>query len=451
LVVVVIAVLFLAGGLQGRRISAVSWRIPLFAILILCIVVLWMVTQTVPGVPVPLRHPIWSALGSEVDASRAAISINPAATWAMVAQVVPACLLALFAMTVAFDPRRARTLLRVVVAATVLVAIWGLGARYLGIFQVPLLSEDAYPGFLTGTFVNRNSAATYFVIGIAVAAALLAARLEDVVVQTRGQNWFFGVAHLMQRAGLYLAAGVILCVALLNTGSRGGIFAGGIALLIVTVSTVRRTRLTQGSAPALFIAIFALLFSVAAVSSDVFLARLQTGITGEDRFAVFRDTLDMIAARPWLGHGAGAFADAFPLYHQRASADVWTHAHNSYLQAIAELGIPAFALLVIPVITVALRLIRGAEIRTQRMPATVAALAALGACAAHALVDFSIQIEAVGLTLAVLVGGGLGETLATQARELQPGGEGRRARPMQRETRHVVIPLALGSGETVGP
>jgi O-antigen ligase len=153
-------------------------------------------------------------------------------------------------------------------------------------------------------------------------------------------------------------------------------------------------------------------FVVVAAFSDFLFARLARGLGTEDRLSAYADTLDMIRARPLLGHGGGAFIDAFPLYHSRASSMyLWDRAHDTYLQAAAELGLPAFAMLTAGIAVVIVTIVRGALRREETHPAAVAAVAVAAAGAFHSLVDFSLQIQAVGMTAAVVIGAGLGESV----------------------------------------
>jgi O-antigen ligase len=414
-----------------------------------------MIIQAVPGVPAALQHPIWSELAGDIDSRWAGISIDPGSTWTTVAQVAPVGFLAVVAMCLAFDPRRAAVLLHVVVFATVAVAVYGLVAQYLGFRQVFLLDSDPYAGFLTGTFVNRNSAATYLVIGIAASTSLIATRLEGVLRTRTGRpgSRFLEMAELLRRGGIFLVADLILVAALLNTGSRGGFIAAGFTLFVVLVISLRRASADRRGMAGMFVAVFGALFAVAAVSSDLLLGRLQAGVGSEDRVNAYRDTLDMIATRPWLGHGAGTFVDAFPLFHSRASSfGVWTHAHDSYLQAVAELGIPAFAVLTLAILVVVVTLVRNVGRTSELQPVATAALAVLAAVAFHSVVDFSVQMQAVGLTVSVLVGAGLGETMACKARALAAsvhsgGSESIRAF-QRRETINVTIPVRSAENST---
>jgi O-antigen ligase len=417
-----------------------------------------MILQAVPSVPVVLQHPIWSELAGDIDNRWAAISINPASTWTTVAQVAPTGFLAIVAMCLAFDPQRGLTLLRVIVFATVVVAVYGLVAQYFGLRQVFLLDSDPYAGFLTGTFVNRNSAAAYFVIGIAASTSLIAARLEGILQTRTGRpaSLLLEAAELLRRAGISLVADLVLVAALLKTGSRGGIIAAGLALFVILIISLRRATADRRSVAVMFIAVLGALFGVAATSSDLLLGRLQTGVGSEDRLSAYRDTVDMIAARPWLGQGAGTFVDAYPLFHTRASSfGVWTHAHDSYLQAVAELGVPAFVLLMLAMLVVVATLVRNVGRTNELQPVSTAALAVLAAIAFHSIVDFSVQMQAVGLTVSVLMGAGLGATLACKARSvvvpIQASGTVSPRAFQQRETINVTIPVRSAQKPSVTP
>ncbi len=69
----------------------------------------------------------------------------------------------------------------------------------------------------------------------------------------------------------------------------------------------------------------------------------QDGVIDGGRKAVWPMIWNAILANPWLGYGYGAFADAFPMVRD-GSLDiryVWDKAHNSWLETLHGLGIPA--------------------------------------------------------------------------------------------------------------
>jgi hypothetical protein len=122
---------------------------------------------------------------------------------------------------------------------------------------------------------------------------------------------------------------------------------------------------------------------------------------GENRPHYWRVAWQDVEANPVLGSGAGTFG-AFWLEHR--PVDEFVHdAHSLFLEALAELGPPGLALLVIglgfPL----------AALRRRQEPVVAAAAGAYVAFLLHAAVDWDWEFGAVGLlgiacAAAVLVG-----------------------------------------------
>ena len=67
--------------------------------------------------------------------------------------------------------------------------------------------------------------------------------------------------------------------------------------------------------------------------------------SGDGRIGIWRDTVRLIRAYPWIGCGLGAFERALSPFRTFAPNNTVDYAHNDYLQIVAELGWPG-ALLV---------------------------------------------------------------------------------------------------------
>ncbi len=258
-----------------------------------------------------------------------------------------------------------RTLVVVFVSVTAY-ALLGFVMRYGGPDMAAILGPDAYPGSASGPFVNRNSFATYLGFGLLAGLGLA------------GRHW--------RRRGdpalvPCLAGLAVIAVVLVSSNSRMGLAATGLALMALAVGAQGWPR--WGRLALALLALGALLAFGAPV-----LARFDTlGVDVNVRLALYAQVLDMIAARPWLGVGLDAFAPAFQGFHQSGlSADlVWDKAHNSYLTNWAEAGLVFGSIPALLGLWLLARFIRAGR---------VLGVAVLVLGGGHALVDFSLEIQA---------------------------------------------------------
>ena len=153
-----------------------------------------------------------------------------------------------------------------------------------------------------------------------------------------------GGTRLRRAAALALMALTVLGITL--SGSRTGLV--GIAVLALWgLLDGRLSRFSRGlllAAPLLCAASWGLtawwasLHDAHAIGAA---ARVGEGDLSASRFAIWRDTLGLIAAHPWLGVGFGEFNFAWSLtpFPLRPVA-FFDHTHNLPLQLAVELGLP---------------------------------------------------------------------------------------------------------------
>jgi len=124
------------------------------------------------------------------------------------------------------------------------------------------------------------------------------------------------------------------------------------------------------------------------------------------RGAVYSLVVRAIGDAPLLGTGYGSFRDVFPLYRD-ATVDgprAWEQAHNTYLENALELGIPAAVALWGAVLGCARCCWLGVRLRRRNGFYPAVGVAATALVAAHSTVDFSLQIPAVSVTYAFILG-----------------------------------------------
>lgn len=271
-------------------------------------------------------------------------------------------------------------------AVYALVSLTQLGDTLLGFEKV------AYQGYATGTFVNRNSFATFLAVGATLGVTIL---LDTLTVQGRrtlAQRWSAAIACLMGLA--------FIGAALFATGSRMGVFVGLAGSLAVVVGWVFAGNGRKQLKLLLGLALLLLAGAIVGIMAfgETLLTRLIFVRDEAGRGQLYDQIIPLIRDRLWFGHGGGSFATVFPAFQRLPlSADVvFDNAHSTYLALWFEYGVIAGS---IPLVIIALLAARAMRNLTQP-DNSLAAIASLGVTivfAIHSLVDFSAEMQANAL------------------------------------------------------
>jgi O-antigen ligase len=142
----------------------------------------------------------------------------------------------------------------------------------------------------------------------------------------------------------------------------------------------------------------------------------RQGFGDESRMAVYTITLRSLLGAPLLGYGYGTFADVFPMFRDQSVSTwgKWQMAHDTYLEVFQGLGLLFGSMLLASVVLLVLRCLKGAITRqtNETMPCVAASVAFL--LGVHALVDFSLQIQAIALTFMALLGAGVAQSASSR-------------------------------------
>jgi len=385
----------------------------------------WGFLQGTPGIlPEEWAHPIWREVAETGLTVRPVVGLSAENARDNGMRLLAYAAAFLLAFLFGRESGRARTILAVILAVTTLEAAYGLLNHFAGWDTV--LWEDepkAYAGSVTGTFVNRNNFATYVNLGLLIGLAFL---LESLLRAASGEEVRRLVLALFERIlgrrVLLLLSLLLLATASLLTGSRGGFLSLAAAFLVFLLLGFLVTRPRPSRAVATVAVVLLLVAGLLAVSGDVVWERLMaTDETGGSRTVIFALALDMIAERPWLGHGLGSFEQAFLMHRDERFGVVFDKAHNTYLEHATELGIPATVLLYTGPILLFGYTLRGLFRRRRNQIFPLVAVTATVLVAVHALVDFSLQMPAVAVTYAAILGVGVAQSeRRSRGREPEP-------------------------------
>lgn len=327
--------------------------------------------QSQASLPELLRMPMagLAALLTYCAIQAATWSIEPGRSWDFILQAG----LLLIAIPVAVAPGSRRPLLDLLLVGAAVNAAFGLAAQILGVRSLGLFEKTDYLEWVSGTFVNRNAAADFFVLGalLSIARIAMARSLRTRVVSS--------------------VALFILLAALAGTGSRGGVVVGGLCIAGCATMLAKRHR----------ILVVAGSVCLALLGATILLVQ-RTGAfeSSAARFALWSDAVTAIALRPWGGFGAGTYPTISILFRSPSVPPglTWDSSHSVYLDAAATLGIPAAVLASIVVIGLAVRLFRLHD------PLALAMGFGTLHLLIHAIFDFSPVTPAILVLFAVAVG-----------------------------------------------
>ncbi len=407
-------------ALADRSLVTVRRRRSLPYLCLFLLLILWYLLQAVSLTPAAWHHPAWpeaaAALGQPLPG---AISLTPDRTLTTAMRLMSYGGTFWVALHLLRSRRRARQFLWALCLAGAAYGVYGLAAQLGGSNLVLWMEKFSYREAVTSSFVNRNSYAAYCGLGLLLTLGLLLDRLTAIRLP-HYLGWrsrlVMGLDALGFGTWLLVAIFLLLLAALFLTGSRGGMATTLASLPLLVLLLPRRAggrrRLLLAGAGLAAIAVL-----IAAQSGGLLEQRLSSDALlpaeGDgDRIALYGLAMRLIAERPLGGSGLGSFAAIF-LERRDALFGLATlnqvRVHNSYLEVLLEAGLPA-GLAQIGLLAAMLAVIwRGRRTATVPGPFPAIVLAVALQLALHSLIDFPLQMPAIAITFAALLGLGVAQ------------------------------------------
>jgi O-antigen ligase len=205
-----------------------------------------------------------------------------------------------------------------------IVAIFGILQQLTFNGKLYWFREMRYGGIPFGPYVNRNHFAGFMELVIPVSLVPL------VLGKVRRERWYIvGIFALVSIGALILSA------------SRGGIVSFGVELgVLFLVLLLRRSGGQHVLAGGLVLLLTFLMVSWLGVRQvlDRFSSLQTLEVTVGKRAAMRHDTWGIFRDHPWTGTGLGTLPIVYPAYESLYDAKFVNHAHNDYLEALADTG-----------------------------------------------------------------------------------------------------------------
>ncbi len=279
------------------------------------------------------------------------------------------------------------------------VTVFGFAYAFFAILQSVLSPAKIYGiyevrnGSPFGSFVNRNNFAAYMEMALCLPLGLI----------------FVGGIKKDKRL-LYVTAIVLMGIALVLSGSRGGLVALLAQIIFLIILTTKSNNYGQIALKAglSVMLIAAIIFGSIFVGGETSLTRIaETGLSENsttDRTHIWDVTVRVIKDNLPLGAGLGAFGVAYTKHDSFSGLERVEQAHNDYLQVLADAGIIGLMLGIFFIF----RLFRAGfkNLKTEntfRRGIVVGALAGCFSIFVHSVFDFVLHTTAISVLFLTLV------------------------------------------------
>lgn len=339
-------------------------------------------------------------------------------------------LIFLMARALCQDRDNARWFLIALVASGVLVASYGTAMQistnscYLGSYLRKqhefTLGDHCLMG---GTFVNSNSFACYMGISIVAALALIFSRnrekpsmnapygYEEEEQEVRFVDWLSGSRVCL------LAVSLLMLGTMLMGASRAGFAASAAGIFFLGLLLMRGRWKSRPDLGRVFLVGLVVFCVIGVIAGGALVSKFAVSVDNSSRLRIWSAAFQAIGLSPWMGWGLGSFGDVFMLLQPSDSLQPNDIAHSTPLETIVELGVfagvPAIAVVLLPW-AVCLRGAVRRRLSHRYLPAAAFSVAAVPIL--HSLIDFSLQIPAIGFVTAALLGLGWAQAFGRRDR-----------------------------------
>lgn len=380
---------------------------PVPGLLPLLLLLLWLLAQSLPLPPAlartlsPQTAAVWQpVLDLLPPDTRVPLSLNPQATLTEGLRLGSYVLAYILAVQLLCSGRRLAVFLSSVAGLTLCIAIATMLQRAFAPESLFWLRPVRSGLGSFGPWVYRNHYAGFIVMTcpLLLAACLLRWPERDSEEETLRQR----LLRLFSGSSLHLLFGFGAMAAIASvflSQSRGGILSLTVSLLVFVLLLAWRMHERW-----LILPLLAVLLAGVWFNWDGLLLRFQyavdpSGGLRDDRLLIWKDTFRIIADFPLTGTGFSSFAAVFPGYKTLADELFYDHAHNDFLELLADGGAIGLLLAACFVGTALRNGWRQIFLRHDRLAALTAigAFSGLAGLLFFSLTDFNLHNWANGL------------------------------------------------------
>ncbi len=233
------------------------------------------------------------------------------------------------------------------------IVITGTIVAFLGILQMLSGTNKIYWFWLSehkignyfGPYVNPNHFAGYMGMVIPLGIGLLIAQLlnRSFIPAGSWRHRLSVIESYLSKNSLLIFLVVIIGLSLIFSLSRGGILCFLFSMVFFfTILGIKKSQRKKRKVGAVILGL--ILAMLIWIGINPVLQELSTlaniRFASNTRTIVSKDTLDIAMDFPFFGVGLGNFQHIYPKYTTLKLRGVFTHAHNDYMEMLADTGWP---------------------------------------------------------------------------------------------------------------
>ncbi len=224
-----------------------------------------------------------------------------------------------------------------------------------------------------------------------------------------------GIAEIFsqEKANIHILIGtsaLLIIVSIFVSLSRGAMISTCLSLLLFTFFLLKR-KISKGNTTLIIFVIILTALSIGWFGWDQIFERFAQlkntqGIIYESRLDFWKDSLDIIKHFTITGAGLGAFSHIYPLHRSIISELFLDHAHNDYLELLAEGGILGFLIAFSFLASLFYKTYKAFSARRDAISIYLymGCITALAAILFHSFTDYNLHIGANGLWFFFIAG-----------------------------------------------
>jgi putative inorganic carbon (hco3(-)) transporter len=386
---------------EGDEGSPAGTHFPIFLKFLLGVFLAVTALQLIPLPPVVLKalSPRTASLYLDMEAGGwRPLSLAPALSIRELAHFLFYGIFAFLVYRYVGTRRRLEIFTLTLLAIGVFESFYGLAELFGGSQRIFGFQRDYHLGSATGTFINRDHFSGLLEMLFALALGYLLAKADFFGVRRElgfREKILWFAQEKLQRALLCGIVAVIIGLGIVFSRSRSGIF---IFFAIIVLAAAAVSAGGQARRAARIIRTVAVLVVFAAVAAGIMpvVERFtKQNIAQDARFGYYANTLKYLHAFP-AGTGLRTFVQAYPMFETRYEPGLLDHAHNDYLEVLAESGIVGGGALILFAVTgvtwIFLRWLRRRDPLVRGI--ALGALLGIVALLLHSFTDFNLRIPA---------------------------------------------------------